>query len=118
MVRGLQFNWTPAEPRAAWPAGRKANAIRDRDKRVSQRATETALGKLICDEDFRREFYENSIREASPSPSLVGEPLVSGARVAVEISITLSGASSIHAVDLFVVEDGLIRSLTYFLADH
>jgi hypothetical protein len=27
---------------------------------VSQRATETALGKLVCDEDFRREFYEDS----------------------------------------------------------
>ena len=83
-----------------------------------EEASLVGLGGVRSGKAAIREFYENSIRAASPSPTLVGEPLVSGSRVAVEISITLSGASSIHAVDLFVVEDGLIRSLTYFIADH
>lgn len=64
------------------------------------------------------EFYEGSIQGASPSPTLTGELLVCGPRVAAEIEISLSNGSSVHAVDLFVVEGGLIRCLTYFLADH
>jgi hypothetical protein len=65
-----------------------------------------------------REFYEGSIRGAGPSPTLEGELLVSGTRVAAEVKISLSNGMSIHALDLFVIEDGRIRSLTYFIADH
>jgi len=65
-----------------------------------------------------REFYEGTISAASPAPSLVGELLVSGSRVAAEIRIALADGSSVHVVDLFVVEDGRIRSLTYFVSEH
>lgn len=76
------------------------------------------LGTVRSGRAAIREFYEGSIRGASPSPSLIGELLASGPRVAAEIRISLANGSSIHAVDLFVVEAGLIRSLTYFIADH
>lgn len=65
-----------------------------------------------------REFYEGTIERAGPSPRLEGDLLASGNRVAAEIVISLPGDVSIHVVDLFVVEDRRIRSLTYFLADH
>jgi hypothetical protein len=76
------------------------------------------LGGVRTGKAAIREFYEASIQRASPSPTLTGELLVSGPRVAAEITVSLSDGSSVHAVDLFVVEDGRIRSLTYFIADH
>jgi len=81
-------------------------------------ASLVGLGGVRSGKPAIREFYEGSIQNASPSPTLTGALLVTGARVAAEINITLSNGSSVHAVDLFVVEDGLIRSLTYFIADH
>lgn len=81
-------------------------------------ASLVGLGGVRAGKPAIREFYEGSIQRASPSPTLVGELLVSGPRVAAEINISLANGSSLHVVDLFVVEDGLIRSLTYFVADH
>jgi hypothetical protein len=96
--------------------------MRDRDPNVADLFHEDAsligLGGVRNGQAAIREFYAGSIRGASPSPTLVGEILAAGSRVAAEIRISLSNSSSIHAVDLFVVEDGLIRSLTYFIADH
>ena len=37
--------------------------------------------------------------------------------MAAEIYIDLSNGSTIHVMDLFLVEDGKIRSLHYFVAD-
>jgi hypothetical protein len=42
----------------------------------------------------------------------------SGGRVAAEIHITLDSGATVHALDLFEVENGKIRSVTYFLANH
>ncbi len=81
-------------------------------------ASLVGLGGVRSGKAAIREFYEGSIQRASPLPTLIGELLVSGPRVAAEIHISLSDGASIHVVDLFVVEDGLIRSLTYFIADH
>jgi hypothetical protein len=96
--------------------------MRDRDLSVvdlfHEDASLVGLGGVKTGKAAIREFYEGSIQRASPSPTLVGELPVSGPRVAAEINISLSVGASIHAVDLFVVEDGLIRSLTYFIADH
>jgi hypothetical protein len=64
------------------------------------------------------EFYRGVIDRAGPVPRPAGPLLERGSRVAAEIYIDLPGGSTIHAVDLFVVESGLIRSLTYFLASH
>ncbi len=76
------------------------------------------LGGVKSGRETIREFYKESIEGASPTPALTGEVLVSGSRAAAEIEISLADGSGVHAMDLFVVEDGLIRSLTYFIADH
>ncbi|HIF94316.1 MAG TPA: nuclear transport factor 2 family protein [Myxococcales bacterium] len=63
-----------------------------------------------------RDFYGGVIERAGPTPTLVGSLLVDGERVAAEIVIELAGGSTVHAVDVFLVQQGLIRSLTYFIA--
>ncbi len=75
------------------------------------------LGRLTSGREAIRAFYAASIANASPTPRLVGELLASGDRVAAEIRIALADGSETHVVDMFVVESGLIRSLTYFVAD-
>jgi len=74
--------------------------------------TET-IGRPAIDE-----FYERSISAASPRPTLIGKLLVGGERVAAEIEIALAGMAPLHVIDLFEIEDDLIRSLSYFLCDH
>ena len=81
-------------------------------------ASLVGLGGVRSGKAAMREFYEGSIQRAAPSPTLIGELLGSGPRVAAEVEISLMGGSSVHAVDVFLVEAGLIRSLTYFIADH
>ena len=73
------------------------------------------LGSTQSGKDAIRDFYQGVIERAGPSPRLVGSLLVSGSRVAAEIVIELAGGQTVHAVDLFVVEEGRIRSLGYFL---
>ena len=63
-------------------------------------------------------FYERSISAAAPRPTLVGELLIGGDRVAAEIEISLEGMDPLHVLDLFEVSGNKIRSLTYFLCDH
>ena len=62
------------------------------------------------------DFYRDVINRAGPSPRQAGPLLAEGPRVAAEIYIDLPNGSVIHAVDLFQIEGGLIRSLTYFIA--
>ncbi len=76
------------------------------------------LGTVVAGRDAIRSFYAESIRRAGPAPRLVAPFLVEGPRVGAEILIDLNDGSTLHVLDLFVVEDGLIRSLTYFVADH
>lgn len=58
------------------------------------------------------------IERAGPTPRSAGPLLADGTRVAAEVFIDLSDDVSIHAVDIFVVEEGRIRSLSYFLCAH
>jgi hypothetical protein len=81
-------------------------------------ATLIGLGKTTTGRDAIREFYNGVIERAGPSPTLGGPLLTQGNRVAAEIIIKLSGGAVVHAVDLFEVEDGRIRSLTYFICSH
>jgi hypothetical protein len=74
------------------------------------------LGQITSGKPAIRAFYEDSIRRASPRPELMGELLAAGPRVAAEIRISLADGTEMHVVDLFVVESGLIRTLTYFVA--
>ena len=76
------------------------------------------LGQITAGRPAIRAFYEESIRQASPQPELIGELLAAGSRVAAEIRIALADGTEMHVVDLFVVEGGEIRSLTYFVANH
>lgn len=95
--------------------------MRHGDATVADLFTEDAelvgLGAITRGGSKIREFYADSIRRAGPVPELCGPVLVQGERVAAEIRIRLSGGTSIHVMDLFVVEDGRITSLTYFVAD-
>jgi hypothetical protein len=76
------------------------------------------LGTVVSGGSAIADFYRESIERAAPTPTLVGSLLVDGSRVAAEIVIELTGLPPLHVVDLFVVNDGLIDSLTYFLSDH
>jgi hypothetical protein len=76
------------------------------------------LGMTRRGRDAICEFYQGVIERAGPTPRLAGPPLVGGSRVAAEILIDLPGSQVVHAIDLFVVEEGRIRSLTYFLCAH
>ena len=76
------------------------------------------LGQETQGRDAIREFYQGAIDGAGPTPRSIGNLLADESRVAGEVMIDLSDGQTIHAVDIFVVEKGLIRSLTYFLCDH
>ena len=65
-----------------------------------------------------REFYTGILESARPSPSPAGPLLADAQRVVAEIHITIADGSIVHALDVFVVEAGKIRSLTYFTADY
>lgn len=81
-------------------------------------ATLIGLGTTRSGKDAIREFYQGVIERAGPTPRSAGPLLANGPRVAAEVYIDLSDDLSIHAVDIFVVEEGRIRSLTYFLCAH
>ena len=97
-------------------------AVTNRDPEIANLFTEDAsligLGTIVTGRPAIAEFYAASIGRGSPVPELLGPLLTDGPRVAAEIRIALSGAPPMHVVDLFVVDDGLISSLTYFVADH
>lgn len=96
--------------------------IRSRDPGVADLFHESGelvgLGRVTSGREAIRAFYAESIANASPTPELVGDLLASGTRVAAEIRIALADGTTMHVVDLFEVEAGLIRSLTYFVADY
>lgn len=81
-------------------------------------ATLVGLGTIRGGKEAIREFYQGTIERAGPSPRSAGPLLVKGNRVAAEILIDLAAGQVIHAMDLFVVEEGRIRSLSYFLCAH
>ena len=64
------------------------------------------------------DFYAGIIAGARPSPSPAGPLLCDGERVVAEIDIELADGTTVHALDVFVVRDGRICSLTYFTADY
>jgi len=76
------------------------------------------LGKVMQGKTEILEFYRHIIETAGPTPQIIGEPLTAGPRIAVEILIELASGGTVHAIDLFEIEDGRIRSLSYFLATH
>lgn len=63
-----------------------------------------------------RDFYRRAIATGGPQPRLAGPLLLGGKRIAAEIYVDLASGQTLHVVDLFEVDQGLIRSLTYFLA--
>jgi hypothetical protein len=75
------------------------------------------LGRRTEGRDAIRTFYAESIATGGPQPRLAGPLLTDGKRVAAEIYIDLSDGSTMHVMDLFLVEEGKIRSLHYFVAD-
>lgn len=75
------------------------------------------LGRRTEGREAIRTFYTESIASGGPQPRSAGELLSDGRRVAAEVFIDLANGPTMHVVDLFVVEDGRIRSLHYFVAD-
>lgn len=63
-------------------------------------------------------FYRNVFNSVGPVPREAATALSAGSRVVAEIYIERPGDSTVHAVDLFDVSGGRIRSLTYFIADY
>ena len=63
-------------------------------------------------------FYAGATDRAAPSPRLLAPLLVDGPRVAAEIAIDLADGARLHVMDLFEIHDGLVASLTYFVAEH
>ena len=76
------------------------------------------LGAVVSGRPAIDEFYAASITNARPAPQQLGEWLVEGTRVAVELSIGLADADAMHVMDLFEIDGGKIRRLTYFVAEH
>lgn len=74
------------------------------------------LGMQTRGREAIRDFYDRAIAAGGPQPRLAGPLLRDGQRIAAEILIDLASGETLHVVDLFVVEHGLIRTLTYFLA--
>ena len=75
------------------------------------------LGRITRGRDAIRDFYAGAIEEGRPQP---GEPLALLAderRVFAQVEIQLGDGGCVHAVDLFEVDAGRIRQLTYFIAD-
>lgn len=81
-------------------------------------ATLVGLGTTRTGTKEIHAFYQGVIERAGPTPRFAGPLLVDGSRVAAEILIDLSDGQTVHAVDLFVVTESRIRSLTYFLCAH
>ncbi len=75
------------------------------------------LGMRTQGREAIRTFYTQSIATGGPQPRLAAPLLSEGERVAAEVYIDLANGSTMHVVDMFRVEDGMIRSLTYFVAD-
>ncbi|MCP4006120.1 MAG: nuclear transport factor 2 family protein [bacterium] len=75
------------------------------------------LGMRVSGHEAIRKFYSTAIKGGGPSPRMAG-PLVSdGQRVFAEVFIDLSIGSTVHAVDVFHIEDDRIRMLNYFISD-
>ncbi len=96
--------------------------VRARDLGVvdlfSEDAVLLGLGARVHGRAAIREFYSKSISDAGPTPS---EPIAlfsEAGRVFAEVYIQLNDGTKIHAIDVFEVEAGLIRSLLYFIADY
>lgn len=65
-----------------------------------------------------REFYSGVIAGARPTPSPAGPILADSDRAFAEVFISLADGGKVHAIDIFEVDAGRIRSLTYFIADY
>jgi hypothetical protein len=76
------------------------------------------LGMLTRGKEAIREFYTNAMESGGPQPSEPVTLLSDETKAIAEVNIALRAGGSVHAIDLFEIEGGRIRSLTYFIADH
>lgn len=78
-------------------------------------ATIQGLGMRTQGRGAIADFHAGVIAGVRPRPSPKGGLARTGNRVMAEIGLADGGR--VHAVDVFVIEEGQIRSLTYFTAD-
>ena len=76
------------------------------------------LGRRVSGRDAIRSFYQEAVTGPRPSPSEPVSLLGDANRAFAEIYIGLADGTTIHAVDVFAVDGGLVRSLTYFIAEY
>ncbi len=62
-----------------------------------------------------QEFYSGVIERAGPTPTIEGALLGDDERAVAEIFIAFDNGAKLRAVDIFVVDEGRIRSVTYFV---
>ena len=88
-------------------------ALFDEDARL------VGLGTIVSGRPAIAEFDVYSIAYVGPAPKPCGRRLWSRATgVLAEVYIDLTNGVTMHVIDLFEIDDGLIRSLTYFVSDH
>jgi hypothetical protein len=118
-------------PRSPWEGADADPASVAAEYFSRMRALDIGVVELFHDDatliglDFRKhgraaieQFYGDAIANKRPVPRQAGPLLAGGSRVAAELYIDLgAGGKPLHVVDVFVVEKGRIRSLTYFVAD-
>jgi len=110
------------EPTAESIAREYFARMRAQDPNVAELFQEDAvllgLGTRVRGRPAIRDFYARAIGESQPKPSEPVAFFTQGNRVFAEIHIQMSDVAPIHAIDVFEVEAGRIRSLTYFIADY
>ena len=96
--------------------------MRDGDAGVAELFHEDArlvgLGTIVSGRPAIAEFYEQSIRNASPAPRAAAPLAIEGNRVLAEVYIDLANGITMHVIDVFEIDGDLIRTLTYFVSDH
>ena len=81
-------------------------------------AERKGLGIITRGKEDIRSFYQGVIENAGPSPTELDPKTIKDNRVFAEILINVGDGTSIHAIDVFEIVEGRIKSLTYFAADY
>jgi limonene-1,2-epoxide hydrolase len=75
------------------------------------------FGNRVTGKAAIAEMYKGVQDTATPQPEIV-DITTAGNRAFGEARVALADGTSLHVVDVFEIEDDLIKSLTYFNADY
>ncbi len=83
-----------------------------------EQATIRGLGMSVSGRPNIAAFYDETMDQKRPAPKLLHPMTIDGPRVIAELRIAVADGPPVHVLDLFEVEQGSIRSLTYFMAEY